>query len=311
MSDQVSTAPSTPSSTPTSSSSLPTQASSSNANQQANVGNSNAGSSPSSTAAETFEVKVNGKSVKMTREELIANASMSHAAQQRFEEAARTRKQVDRIINTAKNNPIQALMDPELGLSKDQIRDAFEKWYTQEFIEPETLTPEQKRAKDMERELERYRQSEKEALEKARREQEDKLTATQRDYLQKQIIDAMEKSGLPKTKFFAQRMAFYMRENLKRGWEAPIELIASQVNKERQEMLSDLVESADYATLKKVFGEGMINKLHRGSLEEIRTKRGQAQAQSTQGTSSDGYGNRERVYSSDVTKRLREMRMGK
>jgi hypothetical protein len=312
MSEAIATSPSTPQSpAPTTPNPTVGSSSSNEGSSQSNVGSSNPSSTPNVGSTETFDVKIGGKVMKMTRDEVIAHAQMSHAAQQKFEEAAKTRKQVEKIIHTAKSNPIEALMDPSLGLTKDQIRDAFEKWYSQEFIEPETLTPEQKKYKDQERELERYRQAEKEAQEKATREQMERMTGQQREYLQQQIIDAMEKSGLPKTKFFAQRMAFYMRENLRKGWEAPIELIASQVNKERKEMIADLVANADYATLKKVFGEEMINKLHRGSLEEIRARRGQVSQPGAPTQSTDGYGNQEKLSSSDVNRRLRELRLGK
>src|SRR6478752_3328124 len=47
--------------------------------------------------SDIFEVKVNGKVVKMTRQELIDNASMVHAANARFEEAAKTKKEVERF----------------------------------------------------------------------------------------------------------------------------------------------------------------------------------------------------------------------
>lgn len=258
---------------------------------------------------EIFEVKVNGKIMKMTRDELIANASMGYAAHDRFSEASKLSKKAESILNKAKGSPIEALM--EAGLNKEQIREAMESWYSREFIEPETLTPEQKRSKDMERELEKYRNQEKQTKEQQEKEQLEKLTSVQREHLQNQIIDAMDKSGLPKTKFFASRMAFYMRQNLMNGFDAPLEVIVSQVDKERQQLLGDIVESSDYATLKRLFGDGIIQKIHKGSLEELRSSRkfpGQSQA-----SSSDGYGNKsnEKVYSSDVNRRLREMRTGK
>lgn len=292
---------------PTQSSGATTEATHANASPQATNSTPQSGSS----APEYFEVKINGRSVKMTRDEVIAHAAKAQAADQRFEEAARARKQVEQIINTAKTNPIQALMDPSLGLTKEQIRDAFEKWYTQEFIESETLTPEQKNQKQMERELERYRTLEKENQEKVQREQEERLTTQQREYFSQQIIDAMEKSGLPKTKFFAQRMAFYMRENLKNGWEAPLDLIVSQVKKERQAMMSDLTENAEVPHLIEMLGEGLINKIRKYDLEQLRQRR---QNRGTENPSLDGYGNpqsSEKINYSDVNKRLREMRMGK
>jgi hypothetical protein len=226
-----------------------------------------------SSKPDVYEVKVNGKVVNMTREEVIAHASMSSAANSRFEEAARTKKQIDKIISTAKSNPIEVLMDPALGLSKDQIRDAFEKWYTQEFIEPETLTPEQRRMKELESRISKYEKEENEKVSKEKADQEEQLTSRQREHLQGQIIEAIDQSGLPKTKFIAQRMAFYMRENLVNGWDAPLSMIVSQVKKERQAMMSDLVESADGEVLINMLGDGVVQKIRSHDLKQLREKR--------------------------------------
>jgi hypothetical protein len=284
---------------------------------QATTGANQAGALSSSTqtagtpsaAPEYFEVKVNGKSVKMTRDEVLAHAAKAQAADQRFEEAARLRRESQAFEENLKKNKIQALIDR--GFTKDQIRDEFEKWYSQEFIEPETLTADQKRARDMERELLRYKQAEKEAQEKAQLDQEAQMTSQQREYFSQQIIDAMDKSGLPKTKFFAQRMAFYMRENLVKGWEAPLDLIVSQVKSERKTMMADLTESASVDQLIEMLGEGVINKIRKHDLEQLRSRR---QNQGMQSSETDGYGNPtsgdKKTYS-DVNRYLREMRLGK
>lgn len=224
-------------------------------------------------APELFEIKVNGKTQRLTRDELIARAQLSESATSRFEEAAQARKQVEKIISTARSNPIEALMDPALGLSKDQIRDAFEKWYAQEYIDPETLTPEQLRLRDSEAELKAYKDREREAKEKAEQEEQEKLTHQQTENLQKTIVEAMESSGLPKTKFFVSRMAFYMRQNLLNGWEAPTSVIVAQVRKERQEIMSDLTESSDPETLIALLGDGVVNKIRQHDLKKLREKR--------------------------------------
>lgn len=262
---------------------------------------------------ETFEVKVNGKTVKMSRQEVIDYASMSHAANSKFDEASKLRKSVDSIINTAKTNPIQALMDPALGLTKDQIRDAFETWYTKEYIEPESLTPEQKQLKEVQSRLKSYEEAEQEKIRQQKESEETELTNKQREYLQGQIIDAIDRSGLPKSKWIASRMAFYMRENLTKGWEAPIDLIVSQVKQERQSIMSDLTDNSEGDTLISLLGEGVVNKIRQYDLKRLRDQRSAKAPEFTKAGrhSSDGYGNDDKISSSEVTRRLREMRSGK
>lgn len=255
-----------------------------------------------------YEVKVNGKIIKMTEQEVLSNASLAHAAQSKFDEAAKSRKQVDRIISTAKTNPIAALMDPELGLSKDQIRNAFEKWYSQEFIEPETLTPAERKAKANETELEKYRREDAERRKKAQDEELNTLTNKHREVLQKQITDALDASGLPRTKWIAQRMAFYMRQNLNNGFEAPMDLIVSQVRKDHQEITQGISDTSDVDQLIAMFGEGVINKIRAHDLKKLRESR---QAKAPAITKYDTHKGPQRPSTADVNRRLALMRRGK
>lgn len=257
---------------------------------------------PKAQAPELFEIKVNGKTQRLTRDELIARAQLSESATSRFEEAAQARKQVEKIISTARSNPIEALMDPALGLSKDQIRDAFEKWYAQEYIDPETLTPEQLRLRDAEAKLKAYETAESESKAKKEAEEQEQLTARETENLQKTIVEAMESSGLPKTKFFVSRMAFYMRQNLLNGWEAPTSVIVAQVRKERQEIMSDLTESSDPETLIALLGDGVVNKIRQHDLKKLREKRAPSFQPSTPREESE---TEEKVDYAEVKKAMR------
>lgn len=322
-----SVAASTPTSTTTSSStpapqssaqsqmtSQPSQTSSKNSSSSAGTGTQQ----PAAAAApsELFEVKVNGRVTKMTREELIGHAQMSQAAQERFQEASRIKKQVDSLIQTAKSNPIEALMNPELGLSKDQIRDAFEKWYAKEYIEPETLSPQELQYKRAMEENQRYKQQEQEFQAKQQQEALEKMTVAQRDVIQQQIIDAMDKSGLPKTPFYAQRMAFYMLQNARNHFDAPVEMIVSQVKREERDRLQGITKDAPVEYLIETLGEDVINKIRKWDLERLRAKRNFQPAQGSyqearSSQTQTSYQERPRMSSRDVDQRLRDIRLGK
>ncbi len=266
---------------------------------------------PKPESQEQFEVKVNGKVVKMSRQQVIDYASMSHAANDKFNEAKKMRGEVDRIISTAKKNPIEALSDPALGLTRDQIKDAFEKWYMSEFVEPENLNEDQKKLRDSEAKLKKYEDEAREKKLKEEQDEEQKLTNQQRTYLQNQIVEAMEASGLPKTKFFASRMAFYMRQNLVNGWDAPLNLIVQQVKQERQDNMADLTQNSDGETLISLLGEGVVNKIRQHDLKKLRERRqANAPSFSAQNTNSAPSSNG-KISSQEVQRRLREMRSGK
>lgn len=265
-------------------------------------------SQPSEQPSETFEVKVNGRTVKMSRQEVLDHASMSHAANDKFNEAKKLRGEYDKSQERIKKDFIEYLSDPALGLSKDQIRARFEDWYAKEFIEPESLTQDQKRIREYEAKLKKYEEDEKQTKERTEQEEQAKLTTQQRDYLQNQIVEAMESSGLPKTKFFASRMAFYMRQNLVNGWEAPLPMIVQQVKAERQSMMSDLVQGASVEQLTELFGIDGINKIRQYDLKQLREKRNLPPAQVTTTPAGESpYKTGAKIYSSDVNKRLRKM----
>ncbi len=262
-------------------------------------------------AVEYEEVKVNGKMVKMTRQEMRDRASMSFAAQQKFDEAKKDRQYADGVKTNLKTKMMETLMDPALGLSRDEIRKEFENWYHREFIEPESLTEDQRKLKDYESKLKKYEEQEQEKRSKEEQDQQDQLTAKQRDYLHGQIIEAMETSGLPKTKFFASRMAFYMRQNALNGWEAPIDMIVKQVKNERQAIMSDMSEGSSAEQLISMLGDGVINKIRQHDLKQLRERRQNPSPQMSSNRASGMPSNGERLSSSDVTKRLRDIRMGK
>jgi hypothetical protein len=262
---------------------------------------------------EYFDVKVNGKMVRMSKQEALDLASMSHAAQSRFEEAARMKKENERFRETAKRDMIAALQDPSLGLTKEQIRDEFEKWYTREFIEPEKLTPDQRRARELEAKLKHYEQAEQEKLKKQQEQEQLDLTNKQREYLQGQIIDALDRSGLPKTKLIASRVAFYMRENMLKGWEAPLDVIIKQVKNERQAMMNGEVGGLEGDALVNYLGQDVVNKIRKWDLQRLRDQRSSKtqEFKSPSSAGRDGYGNNEKITSSDVTRRLKDLRSGK
>jgi hypothetical protein len=282
-------------------------------NQPQNPATSDKGGSPSGptqTAAELFDVMMNGKPEKWTKEKVLAHASKSAMADKRFEEAAQLRKENEKLREMAKKDPIKALLDPSLGLTKDQLRDAIENYYNQEYIEPEGLTPEQL-------ELKRFREDAKQREEtakeqKAREEAEalEKSSQQYRESFQKQIIQALDASGLPKTAFFATRMAFHMQQNLQNGWDAPQELIIEQVKNEHNAIFGQMA-ALPAEEIIKVMGDEFINKIRAYDLKKLRESRGNM-APSFTGRQAEpvGTNDRKKVDMSDVNENFRKMKQG-
>lgn len=217
-------------------------------------------------------IKVDGREVRMTEDEVIRQAQLGHASGKRFSEAAAKEQAVKRIIGTAKSNPIQALMDPELGLSKDQVREAFETWYRKEFIEPETLTPEQREIAKYKEEAEKYK-SEREQEQQSKQQQElTRATEHWTQEYQKQMVGALETSGLPKNEHTVGLMARYMKLNLEGGYNAPMEVVVQQVRNDFRQIVDSFVSNASGEQLVQMFGEGLVNQIRKFDLQRLRAK---------------------------------------
>lgn len=262
--------------------------------------------------SEMFEVKVNGRTVKMSRQEVLDHASMSHAANDKFNEAKKLRQEYEKTQARVKTDFMEYITDPSLGLTKEQIRDRIEKWYNKEFIEPEGLTPEQRRVKSIEEENRRFKEEKEEEMKRLAKQAEDNETNQQREYFQQQIIEALEKSNLPKTKDTVQKMAFFMRQNLINGWDAPLDMVIRQVKDERLSSIRHEVQNSTAEQLIETFGEELVNKIRTHDLQKLRERRQLPPVSQSNGRS-NGTGplSGERMYSSDVNKRLRDIRLGK
>jgi hypothetical protein len=264
---------------------------------------------PSSSAPELFEVKIDGKVVRMTRDELIQNASLGHAADRRFKEAAQLRKQAESVIGKLRDpkQVISALQDPALGLTKDQIREQFEEWYAAEFIEPEKLSPTERELKEAKARLEKYAEQEKKLAEQKENDEQEAMTAKAREELQSQIIDALETSGLPKTNFTIRRLAYWIQRNNANGFDAPTDVLVSQVRNEFNSTIRDMVEASDGEVLIKLLGDSIIQKIRKHDLDQLKKMRGGSQPAQPQAPEekTDKHG-RPPTYS-DVNKRIREL----
>jgi hypothetical protein len=265
--------------------------------------------SPPAPADDFEEITVNGKPIKMTRQELRDRASLSYAAQQKFDEASKIRKEDEAKKARYKENRFQSFLDATEDLSPEQRRAEIEKFYTEQYIEPETLSPSEKRLKEVEAENKKYKDEREKADRQRKHEDDAKATNSERESMQTQIIDAIEKSGLPKSKHVVSRVAAYMRENLKNGWEAPMEMIVRQVKAERQQAYRDEIKDSSAEQMIELLGEDFVNKIRKFDLERLRTKRRGPQVESNEINQSSN--KQDRDLGQTVNQRLRDIRLGK
>lgn len=255
---------------------------------------------------EIFDVKVNGKMIKMSKAEAINNASMAYAAKEKFQSAVEKENRIQQIMEEAHGDPIAKLL--ALGVPQDKLREVIDDYYFREFIEPETLNEDQKKLREYEKRVKDFEARDKKQQEEKARQEEDQLTNKERDYLQEQIISALDVSKLPRTAYFATRMAFAMRQNLLNGWEAPTDYLVSTVKKEAQENIREIFKAADVPTIIDLAGEDLVNKIRSWDLQNLRESRKMGNRPISNSESFDGEKSDGKISYEEVNRRLKKIR---
>lgn len=263
-------------------------------------------------APEFFELKVNGKVKKFTKDELLQHASLGLASDERFREGATLKKQAEAVIGKLKDpkNVITALQDPALGLSKEQIKNAFEEWYAREYIDPEQLSPEQLKLRDAEEKLRRYEDAEKQREEEKQKAHMESLTEKARQEIVTQIHEALESGKLPKTNFTMKRLAYWIERNNANKFDAPTAVLVAQVKRDIDTNLREMVQASDGEVLVQLMGDEVIKKIRKYDLDQLKLARERRQnpVTDTSAASPDANPSRDREREPvDVTARLREL----
>lgn len=261
-----------------------------------------------------FEYKANGKTHKATLEQLIKKAELGHAADEKFQEAAKLNKKAEAALGRLRNpkDAIAFLQDPSLGLNKEETIAAFEEWYKDNVIEPSKMSPEQKKLADAEARLKKYEEQEAQDAAKKKKDEEEKLDAKTRTEMQQELMELVETSGLPKTRFTVSRMAHWMHVNEVRGLNAPKELIVQQVKKEIRQAMDSMVQSSDGEVLENLLGPETARKLNKHYLAKLKAKRSLGGQTTTE--DADPVVEKkpqERIRYAEVNRRMTQMRLGK
>lgn len=257
-------------------------------------------------ADEFFDVPVNGKTKRVTKAELLKRYSLEEAAEQRFNEAAKLRREAEER-EAVWNDPEKAL---ELLKKRhpDRFRDTVENVYNREYIEPENMTPEQRRIAELERENNEYKskaQQDAEALKAKQDADEDERTVGQ---LQREIMEVLETSGLPKTKFTAARIAYWMRVNENKGLGLPADLIVKKVKDERRDIMRSEMQAMSVEQMIETYGDDAIKKLRAWDIEQIRKRRGAPPVEVPTEKKESLSKQFEKIRPSEVRRRAREFR---
>jgi hypothetical protein len=221
-----------------------------------------------------FVLKVDGEDVEEEidlndEEGMKARLQLARAAKKRMSEAVAEKKKAFEIIKAFEADPESMLA--RLGPKGREIAEQ----YLLKQIQDDMLSPQEKEHRDLKKKLETYEQ--KEAREKQEREQsiQQKKEYEYAQSFQNTIIQALNKSGLPKSPELVKRMAAVMSKNLELGLELTPDDLVSEVKSDLINILKSVVGDADGDSLIQMFGKDVANKIRKSDLRVLQEKQSQ------------------------------------
>lgn len=234
-------------------------------------------------AKKAYKLKVGGKDVDVDEAELLKRAQMGYSADQKWQEAAQMRKQMDAFIHLMQTDPARALA--QMGhdvdkLAEDRIRAK---------IEEMQKSPEQLEREKAQRELAELKaEREKEKNEAQEREK----TRVQEQFaieIENDISSALDNNeyGFPKTPYVVKRIADTMITFLSQAMDPKSELTAAQrdrlkkitakdvlpiVRDELQAEQRELYALSPDEVFEQMIGKDRLNKYRRGKIKKAGPK---------------------------------------
>lgn len=177
-------------------------------------------------------------------------------ADEKFQEAAMTRKQAEALIDMLKTDPRKILTHPDLGIDVKAL--AYQ--IINEELEDLSKTPEQKRLEEMEKKLKDYEENEKKTKEEKRKAELEKFEMEQQQMLDDQITAALQTTALPKSPYVVKRVADAMIEAFSLGYETVTpEQVMPYVEQSIQREISEMFGAMPDEVMEKLLGKQRLD----------------------------------------------------
>ena len=196
---------------------------------------------------------------------LAAKIQPTRAAQKRFQEVSAERKTIEAAFRNTQKDPAGTLK--KLGVDPKE----FAQKYMEDLIREQDMTEEERRIAQAEKrvaELEAANKEREEAI--IRKQQEEQYNASMVE-MSKQITNALDTSGLPKTNVTQKRMAEYMMMNLQNGVELPMSSIVDLVREDYEQDLKEVFGGASAEQILKLVGEETATKIRKHDLAKLKS----------------------------------------
>lgn len=214
-----------------------------------------------------WQLKSGGKEREVTDEqELVRLAQLGLGANEKFEQAAKTRKEAEQVLELFQKNPTEALK--RLGIDVRKFSEDF----LYEELQNEKLTPEQKKMKEMEQELDKYKKEKEDVERRAQEERFQKLTSEYEASLQDGILKAIDQYKLPKNPRTVARIAEYMAKAIENGYSVDPLDVAPRVRADLEEEHRSLYSQYAVEDILKLIGEDKAKAIRQYEVDKVRAK---------------------------------------
>jgi hypothetical protein len=216
-------------------------------------------------AEKKFKLKFGKQEREMTEKELITHAQKGWASDEKFQQAAKASKEVDEFLNRMKSD--DGAFDEFIKFLGKDPDDIYKKRLG-ESLKKKVMTPEQRELEEMRNKVKKFEEGEKSKKEAEHKKHMEELQTKYEQQYDKEMSDAIMKSGLPKTPRTVKRIAEVMYKSLKNGYDLPWDIAVSVAKEEYQNDLKEMFGSADGESLVKLFGDDVAKKFNKASLQK-------------------------------------------
>lgn len=256
--------------------STPTTSVASDASNGASEGTPNEAGAAETAAAvasakKKYLLKVDGQDIE---EEFDSNdeesvkkmLQLGHGAKKRMAEAAADKKKAFEIVKAFESDPESMLR--RLGPKGREIAEK----YLVNILEDEMRSPEEREYRQLKKENETYKQREQGEKDEREKSVQAKKENDYAQSFQQTIIQALEKSKLPKTPELVKRMAGLMAKNLEYGLELTSDDLAEEAKKDLTSIIKSMIGDSDGDHLINLFGPDVANKIRKSDIKRLQEK---------------------------------------
>ena len=221
-----------------------------------------------------YQLKVNNKVKDLeldlsNDEEVSKYLQKAMAADEKFQEAASIRKQMESLIQELKSNPLAILKHPSLGLDVKKLAEMV----MNEEIEEMSLTEEQKKLRDMEAKLKEYEEQKKQLEEEREAAQKAQLEEQAAIQLDESISQALATSSLPKSPYVVRRIADAMINAVQMGYsdvtpEQVMPFVEDQITNEINRLFEEAPEDTADKLMEKLVGKKSLDRYRKARISK-------------------------------------------